>query len=595
MLFLLTFLVASLQAATLRIEAVNDSVMILVNGSIEGRTPLTLQLEDGRYGLEFKKEEWQVASIRYGLLVSGQTKGKMLVDWEGEEVKVVWAEDIVRAREEEAARKEAERRAAEEAKRREEERLRAAEEQKRIAAEEAKEAAEREVYMKHREVGVAAMKTGDRRTALRAFRASRAAGDDDARVRKLVAKLEGEVGTVRARVTGAKRDKEFEVVLTSSEAEPWSPDKEQSGRFVFEDVPADVPLELRVTGHGYDAAVVPIEPFGAGKRHDATAQLSWRGFATLILTDWPDTIRVRVIDTSGEHQPENPGEFEVTTGSVTLSMDGPTGARELQFELEEGTTQAVPIKEQMPGAVVIEGLPSGTTLRLDEGPEGVTLSKAGVDRDDVDKEQSGVGIADPLRLEGLLPGSYTVSIWHPVLGGAEMRFDPVPGDTTHRSLLWETLSNAPAVKAARQDWEQRLAASKQVPKATKLSLIGGGSTLAVASATTIFGIRALQARSDIDRITVSYQQALADDDGETANSLYHRLVDSQQTKRSARAITIGGLALTATGASISVALFAKGRKAKAKVEDWNLYALPGLPATPAPEPVQPTQPATTEE
>ncbi len=638
MLFFLAFLVATLQAATLKIEAANDAVLVLVDGKIQGRTPMTLQLEDGRYGLEFKKEEWQVSSVRYGLLVSGQTKGKMLVDWQGEEVKLVWAEDLERIREERAAaeraRRDAEQRrieearaaeeearrieeegrrieeehlrqaeeqrriaekeariAEEEARRFEEERLRQAEEQRRIAEEEAREAAERQIYMKHREVGVAAMKRGDRRTALRAFRASRDAGDDDARITKLIAKLEGEVGTVRARVNGAKSDQDFDLVLASGEGEPYSPDSKKGSRWIFEDVPADIPLELRVAGHGYDTATVAIEPFGAGRRADVTATLAWRGHATLVLTDWPDTIRVIVEDIGGQHQPDAPGELQVTTGPVTISLDGPSGSRKLELELAEGATHAVPVKQHMPGAIVVEGLPAGSTLHLVEGPEGSALSESGVPRDEVVKEQSGVGIAGPLRLDNLLPGSYTVSVLHPILGTLNLGLDPIPGETTQESVLWETMSQAPAVKAARQDWEQRLAASKLVPKATKLSFVGGATTLAAVGVTTVFGVQALRARTDLARVTDNYDQAIADDNGESAWTLFRNQVQHRQTLRTTGTITLGGLGLSVVGTGVTVTLWAKGRKAKTKVEDWDLYALPGQPdtPTPAPAPAEPTE------
>jgi hypothetical protein len=594
-------LIGALQAATLKVEAVEGSVLVYVDGSMMGRTPIVLELDDGRHPLEFKREEWQVASLRYGLLIDGQTKGKMLVDWDTEETKVVWAEDVIAAREAEKARQEAEARAEqerieferqmeEEARRAEQERQRAAEEQQRILEEEARREAAKQQYMPHREVGVAAMKEGDRRTALHAFRASREAGDDDKRIRALVTKLEGEMASLQVRVTGAKSGVPLAITVDTEEGEPFEPASESRGRYNFEDVPAAVPVTVTVSGPGYPSVVVPVAPLAAGSTGKATAQLEYFGNATLVLSDLPDSIRVTVTDPAGDHSPREAGELTVTAGVLKLSLDGPTGTRELELELADGATEALAVKAQMPGAVVLEGLPSGTELSLDAAPEGSTLSTRAAARDDVEQTQQGVDIAGPLRLDGLLPGEHQLALNHPVLGRATVGFAPVPGETDTISVMWETMSQAGQVKAARQDWEQRLAASKQLPKPTKLAFATGGGTVAVAAATALLAGSYLGSRSDLKRNEKSFDNALAEDDGQTAWDLYSSQVDLRRSARSSGVMSLGGLGITAAGAGITVVLFGKGRELRQPVEDWDLYTLPiaEVPALPVPELPVPT-------
>ncbi len=599
MLWLL-LLLGALEAATLKVEGVNESLLVYVDGHLQGRCPLVLDLGDGRYALEFKKEEWQVASVRYGLAVAGQSKGKLTVDWVRETVDVVWAEDLVAAKQAEQARLEEQRRAEDAARRAEQARLEAAQEQKRLAAEEAAKAEAKGRYMPHREVGVAAMKEGDRRTALQAFRASREAGDDDARIKALIAKLEGEMGSVRLRITGAKSGVPLEISLDTPEGEPFEPSSQSRGRWTFVDVPIDVPIELRVSGPGYPSVVVAVDPLSSGQRADANAELAFFGQATLVLTDLPDTIRVTVTDPAASHAASQPGELRVTAGPLTIALDGPSGQREISVEVEDGSTTTFAVMEKMPGAMVLEGLPAGCSLALVEAPEGSTLSRAETDRGDVRQVQGGVGIAAPLRLEGLLPGDHELAIDHPVLGSTSLRFAPVPGETSHLAILWETMSGATAVKAAREDWERRLALSKEVPRSSKLGWIAAGGTAAVAATSALFGVQALGARSDLRSNEASYTQALANDDGESAWSLYASQVDLKRSLRSNTAFSIGGLGITAACAGVSVVLFGQGKQQRSPVEAWDLWSLDASQPQPALEedldaPVEPeaAEPSTT--
>jgi hypothetical protein len=220
-------------------------------------------------------------------------------------------------------------------------------------------------------------------------------------------------------------------------------------------------------------------------------------------------------------------------------------------------------------------------LVLLSGPEGAILPAAGVPREDVLREEDGVGLAGPLPLPGLLPGEYTVRVDHPALGQADLRFSPAPGDTREQVVLWQTLSGAAAVQAARLDWERRLAASKQVPKASRLALVGAGGTAVAAGVGALFGARALAARGEFEEADGQYRDALAADDDEAAWDRYAAAMERQDALRANGMVSLAGVGLTAAGAGLTVTLALKGHAAREKVEDWDLYAL-HAPSAPTP-------------
>jgi hypothetical protein len=441
------------------------------------------------------------------------------------------------------------------------------------------------------------MKEGDVHAAIAEFRAARDAGDRDERIAKLIEKIERDTCTVELTLAGVSPSAAPELVLVPPEGKPFGPAGTNKGAFRFTDVPAGVPLTLQASGPGYGKVEVPVAPVGAKKTGKVSAELPWRGLATLSLQGFLPDLKVQVTDAMGTRNPTATGALKVTAGSVKLVLDGPTGRRVLALELAENAIETISLKEQLPGAVRVVGLPAGTRLDMVLGPPGAAVPGRASSRDLVTQDQAGIPIGEDLVFEGLPPGEYKFSVEHPVLGKGELRFRPTPGGTSDASMLWESLSRANAVREARVDWEQRLAESKKLPLATKLAMGGGGATLALAGAATALGIRAAAQHGTLNDTTTAYETALAEDRAEEAWDLFATWAEQRQDLRGARVLAFSSMGLAAAAGGASVTFFFRGRAQRTHVEDWDFWHLyaPGVPEPePDPEPAAQTAPPPTE-
>ena len=756
MLIFLALMVAMTQAALVKVDSASDPLMVYVNGQYQGMTPVILEFDDGYYRVDFREDEFTGPSMRYSLDVRGQSKGKLTCDWEMDDFRMVWAEDLQRsssssssssssdARRQAEARLQAElerRRAEEEARRRDEEgdddldwenvddlgwaeedelpedldesdweeeelrraeaeaearrrseaetrrdeELRAedlqaqaraleeearrlqdqarqrAEEAKRLAAEDARRRAEDEArrkaeeaarleaereearlaererleqeaaakaaeaearreaelerqrredearrlveeqrqkeeeekrrraeearrakFMPHRDAGDAAVQAGDTRLAVRAYRQAVAAGDDDPETAKTIRALDAELGTLRITMSGIQEGTEPSISIDPPQGEAFPPDSVQRNRYTFTDVPAETALDLHATGVGYQPLETTLEPIRPKRQARVNAELSWLGTATLELQDWPEGVSVTVTDLGTKHEPAEEGELLVTAGRLVVALDGPSGKRQFLLELEADGSQAVVVRDQLPGAVRIAGVPAGSRLGLAASPEGAKLTTTMVPRDAGAQEQAGVAIAEPVLLQNLPPGEYTISVDHPVLGTGRVSFQPEPGETSEASLVWESMSKAAAVRDARELWERRKARSEKMPLAHKLALGTAGASVALAGVSAAMFTRSIGERSELGDLDSGYDQAMTDQDYNAAWELFSQRVEVQDSLRSSNTITLGGLGVSVAGLGVSTTLYLRGRVKKRSVADWDLWALGDLPSTPDP-------------
>jgi hypothetical protein len=762
MLYILALLVAVAQAALVKVDSADDPLLVYVNGHYQGMTPVILEFDNGFYRVDFREDEFTGRTMRYSLEVANQSKGKLTCDWEMDDFRMIWAEDLQRsgssssssssssrsssssgtdarreaearlqaelerrrreeearlaeeeylddgdeddwedvddiewadetdpyqdesddlaweeeerlrriAEEEEARRRDQERsrdlaaeaaRLEEEARQLEEQARQRAQEAKRLAAEDARrraaaeaerreeeedrrraeaeaerqaeqrrreeqaarkreeeearktaeaerrrqeeedrreaeearrkieeererreEEARRAVFMPFRNEAEAAMKAGDTRLALRAYRKSVAAGDNDAETAAQIKEIEAASGSLRITVKGLVEDATATVTIDPPQGEPFDADAVSGSRYTFSDVPAGVALDLTIAGTGYQPYEQTVEPIRARRQARVNAELGWLGLATLELSDWPEGVEVAVTDLGGKHEPSEEGTLQVTAGRLVVALSGPSGKRQFLLELEPDASHAVAVRQELPGAVRLAGIPAGSRLSLTGSPEGAKLTTTAVPRDAGAQDQDGVGIAEPVLLQNLPPGEYTVGIDHPILGKGAVSFEPEPGETSEVSMVWETMSRAKGVRAARADWERRKARSLKIPLAHKLAMGTAGASVAVAGVSTAMLLKSLGDRSSLSDITDTYDQALTDGDYETAHDLYPQQTALQDSLRSANSVSLGGLTLTAAGLGVSGTLYLRGRAKKRGVEEWDLWALTDLPSAPDP-------------
>jgi hypothetical protein len=430
--------------------------------------------------------------------------------------------------------------------------------------------------------GMEALKSGDSRSALRALRESRAAGDTDKRTAELIRELEANAGSVRVTITGINTDRPPSPVIVLPQGGSFEADQISRNRFTFRDVPADTALDLEVATTGYQPFELTVEPVSPRRETRLDAELTWLGTATLELTDWPEGVQVIVTDVSQRREPSEEGSLELTAGRVVVALEGSSGKRQFLLELAADASQAVAVRDELPGAVLLAGVPAGSRLRLDSSPEGARLTTSSVAKGAVASEQDGVGIAEPVLLKSLPPGAYTLAVDHPILGSGRVSFEPVPGETTDAALLWESMSQAAAVREARRDWERRKAKSERVPMEHWLALGGAGVSVAAAGVSTAMLIRSGSVRSELGDLGDSYDQALDDRDYDTAWDLFYQRTSLQNSLRSSNTVTLGGLGITVGGLGASATLYLRGRNKKRGVESWDLWSLTDLERSPEP-------------
>ncbi|MFH1462896.1 MAG: hypothetical protein ABIO70_00715, partial [Pseudomonadota bacterium] len=96
MLLTLACFVAAVQAALVKVDADGEPLLVYVNGDYQGETPVILKFDPGTYRLTFKEDDRLSETMSYTLEVGRQSKGKVSVDWERDDVRVAWLEDTQR-------------------------------------------------------------------------------------------------------------------------------------------------------------------------------------------------------------------------------------------------------------------------------------------------------------------------------------------------------------------------------------------------------------------------------------------------------------------------------------------------------------------
>ncbi len=607
MLLKLLLLVSALHAAQLKVVSTGDRLLVYVDGKLKGKTPIIVTVGDGRHKLMFKKAEYMAANITQVISVDQVTKGKLTVDWGAEKLDLVWAEDIIRAREAERAALAAAKQAEEDARlaaieaerqaREEEARLKAeakqrereAKEAAARAEEEAAEAARQAELSALREKGHAYVKAKDLHRAVAAYRVAKKAGDDDPRFLKLLKAIEQRLCSVRLTVQGIDSQHPPTILLAPPEGEPFPPDKSYRNSFIFRDVPAEQALVIRIGDPGYQRLELAVEPVERKAKERVSASLTWLGLGELLVSDWTEGVEVIIEDADQQHTPTEGGALQVTAGRQQILLSGPTGSHRFELEVAESESVALQVKPNLPGIVELTGLPAGSSLELLDGPEGSVLAQESVPREDPAEVDQGVPIASNLVLKGLLPGDHGVQVSHPNLGSHQLVLEPRPGERSEQSFSWEDMSAATAVKQARQDWEQRLAQSKLTPKATKLAWISTAASAAVLGATGFLTSRVIANKNDLDATTSAYNTALADQNAEDAWSLFAQKDEGRRSLRKVGIFAGASGAVGIAGATVSFVLFRRGKADRVQVEPWDFFSLPlvgaqtAKPAEPAAE------------
>jgi len=399
---------------------------------------------------------------------------------------------------------------------------------------------------------------GSFRPAVRAYRRYRRAGGADTSVPQLIAALEASLATLVVEVDlgGGSHLPALGLVV---EGEGLGPDFWADNVAEFRDLPPGVELVIGVAGRGVKLLSQEVEQLGPGERRRITLEPEWIGLGRVEAAAFDqDACRVTVSSRDGE-QELSPGQrVEVTAGLVSLVVHNEHGSVETQYELTAGQSVRFDPAESMPVELTVAGLPSGSLLRvIVEGTSGRVLEKEHeVPVGGRLERETGVLLAEPQRIRGLLPGSGGLWVEHPVLGDLGSTVILGPG-VNGASIDWRSMPKLGDLTASYGTWQEedrirrRKVAAAPVP--TAVLAIAGGVASGVLVGLALSGQEEFQAAQE--------EYLLAVQEGRPWNAEFADMNDARRDYQTffIAAGASGGVAVVGVGLSVAIGAGAKQR------------------------------------
>ena len=348
----------------------------------------------------------------------------------------------------------------------------------------------------------------DYRTAVRAYRRYRRAGGPKESIPRLIKALEESLAILRVEVDLGNRDHVPALALTV-DGEGIGADFWSDNRAEFRDLTPGVEIVLGIAGRGIKLESRELEPLGPGEARMLRLKPGWIGLGKVEVTDYDgDACRVRVAGRDGEQELAPGGKAELTAGLVSLMVENEHGIVETQYELAEGEKIRFDPMAGLPAELTLSDLPAGSQLTLFvEAPGGRVLEKeVEVPQGGRLDRETGVILAEPLNITGLLPGTGGLWVKHPTLGELATTVVLGPG-VNGASVDWRTMPNLIDLTSRYGIWqkEERLRRQKvaAAPVPTVILAIASG----VASGTLLAS--GLIARQDYEDKAAVYQADMA--------------------------------------------------------------------------------------
>jgi len=213
--------------------------------------------------------------------------------------------------------------------------------------------------------------------------------------------------------------------------EQVAPDGWSNERVEFADLPAGRPLVLGIAGRGFQLDTVEIEPLAPGETRVVEISPDWLGLGTVEVADFPsDACLAFVSGRDGRRRVEPGTSHEVSAGLVALEVETEHGTLERLVGLASGGSVRFEPLSQLPAQLTLARLPTGSSVRLfiettpGESFEVESRIPSGGGHLDGD---TGILVADPWPLRGLMPGTGGLWISHPALGEISQSVVLAPG------------------------------------------------------------------------------------------------------------------------------------------------------------------------
>ena len=244
----------------------------------------------------------------------------------------------------------------------------------------------------------------------------------------------------------------------------------------FDLMPADTPFNVEIGGRGYLPQTITVPGVARGESHTVTVTPTYLGTGTVTVADWPPggIDRVEIMD-GYEATLVYPGQsLTLVAGTTTARIINQIGTLEVPVEIVRDQQVTFEPGRWMPASVVVKGLPTGCTVEVALDQQGEEWVSRDVPKGGGTLNQaSGVFIAAPVTVDGLLAGPSTLRVRHSTLGVGAQSVTLAPAVANEVEF---DLTQLPESGALTRKWKAHNAKATS-PKFTPPvigSLIGGG-------------------------------------------------------------------------------------------------------------------------
>ena len=408
--------------------------------------------------------------------------------------------------------------------------------------------------------GDAARCAGEHREAALAYRRYLELGGDAPGVGPMIAALERELGVVEVAV----------IPVTTGDAMPrlelrWGrevqePEARPGNVAAFRHLPVGLPLVLTSSGRGLQVEEIDVPPLAAGETRALNFVPTYVGVGRLEVA-LVEGITVTGWGSEGEFEAVG-GSQVVTAGAVALEVSGEHGTLRYELDVTRDETVRFETAPRLPAKLTLSALPAGAQVSLEI--EGL----AGDDRATELHVPGGVGsldpvtgvlLADPVRLEGVLGGRGLLTVTHPTLGELRESLIIEPGAVNARTVGWPAMPGVGAVQTRWEVWQQERAivARERALRPLPTAIVAVGSGVVAG----ILGTTAALAAADEAGAETAYQDLVDNGAGQASiDAAWAELGDARtRTDRfgAATAVTAG---IAGLGLGITITLGATGPK-----------------------------------
>jgi len=351
----------------------------------------------------------------------------------------------------------------------------------------------------HRLKGDSHRCTGAPRAALEAYEEVIKLEAGDASLKLVVEGLESNLAVldVTLALTEGRQLPQLRMELPGLQAE-LQPGPGGTARFV--DLPWGQELFLNISGAGYETSRHSIPPLLISETRTLDVVLKPAGFGSISLAA---TLPVGTAVFANEGSPplrlEVDKTSKVTSGKLPLIIDGPAGRVTTEVSIKEGEHLVFDSLPWVPTSLRVSGLPAGTTVRVFVEGQGEAVADRSAflpPGEGTLDEATGVQVAKPLTLRGLVGGTGGLFLEHSVLGDSATVLMLEPGGSNALQFRWRSMAGVPQVAARYATWQEGRSELVKTDRRRRGRSIAATVLTGVAAACLVGAVRAAEFQLD---------------------------------------------------------------------------------------------------